>query len=400
MKCLGRTKGSNFRKRCTRETSFLLCWQHAWQPLAAIVAIVLFFAALAQFSGFSLRDFISKSLPVPDITCTMEYPIKAEGDKVFRNKHNPEIVISNNGPVKALSVSGNVMSYRYNSDEDKIVSKMTQGMKKLTHSFFKEELKPFDELRHPTMGLTGKNVIGIYIVRVVYYIHPEMEQIEFEKKFFIENKEIRDQNQFSVDERYAHILQKIDEFKGFSDDALVVNLVAAAEHAWMLEPENWYSARKGEDGKVAVLGLPNDQGASKKEGYPFLELSPHPFKATGFFIEAKIVDDHVEAKTAFAVTNTGDAAALITKDGFEISKTIEPGQTKYYTKNITLSRKEGNEEPLENIIKFIDEAEEAINIQFNINYRPANDRGKFLKVTGHYEIGKHKAFEVKKKPEP
>ena len=105
MKCLGRTRASSFRKRCTRETSFLLCWQHAWQPLTAIVAIVAFFAALANFTGFSLRDFFRKSRPVPDITCTMEYPIKAEGDKVFRNKHNPEIVISNNGPVKALSVS-------------------------------------------------------------------------------------------------------------------------------------------------------------------------------------------------------------------------------------------------------------------------------------------------------
>jgi post-segregation antitoxin (ccd killing protein) len=329
----------------------------------------------------------------------MEYPIKAEGDKVFRNKHNPEIVISNNGPVKALSVSGNVKSYRYNSDKDKIVAIMTQGMKSLTHSFFKEELKPFDELRHPTMGLAGNNVIGVYIVRVSYYINPDMEQIEFEKKFFIENKEIQDENQFSADERYAHILQKIDDFKGFPDDGLVVKLVAAAEHVWMLEPENWYGARKDEDGRVTVIGLPKDQGSSKKDGYPFLELSPHPFKTTGFYIEAKIVDDHVEAKTAFAVTNTGDAAALITKDGFEISEIIEPGQTKYYTKNITLRRKEGNEEPLANMIRFIDEAEEVVYLQFNINYRPANDREEFLKVTGHYSIGKHKAIPIKKRPE-
>ncbi len=396
MKCLGRTKVSNFRKRCTRETSFLLCWQHAWQPLAAIVAIVLFFAALAEFTGFSLRDFFKKSPLVPDITCTMEYPIKAEDDKVFRNKHNPEIVISNNGPVKALSVSGNVISFWYNSAKDEIVSKMSQGMKSFTHSFSKEELKPFDELRHPTMGLTDNNIIGVYIVNVAYHIHPDMELIDFEKKFFIENKEIKDEIQFSNDERYAHILQKINEFKGFPNDGLVVKLVAAAEHVWMLEPENWYGARRGEDGKVTVIGLPKDQGSSKKDGYPFLKLSPHPFKATGFYIEANIVDDHVEAKTAFAVTNTGDAAALITNDGFEIIKKIEPGQTKYYTKNITVSRKEGNQEPLENMIRFIDEAEKAVDLQFNINYRPDNDREKFMKVTGHYSIGKHKAIEIKK----
>jgi len=106
MKCLGRTKASNFCKRCTRETSFLLCWQHAWQPFATIVAIVVFLAAIAEFSGYSLRDMFSKAPPVPDIVCTMEYPIKAEEDKVFRDKHNPDIIISNNGPVSALSVMG------------------------------------------------------------------------------------------------------------------------------------------------------------------------------------------------------------------------------------------------------------------------------------------------------
>ncbi len=187
MKCLGLTKASNFRKRCTRETSFLLCWQHACQPFAAIVAIVVFLSALAEITGFSLRNMLSKAPLVPDITCTMEYPIKAE-----------------------------------------------------------------------------------------------------------------------------------------------------------------------------------------------------------------IVDDHVEVKTAFAVTNLGDAAALVTEDGFEIVKTIEPGQTKYYTKTVNVGRMPGNEQPLENAIKSMDESEVAFEIQFSINYRPANDKEQFLKVTGHYNVGKHKVTEVAK----
>ena len=61
----------------------------------------------------------------------------------------------------------------------------------------------------------------------------------------------------------------------------------------------------------------------------------------------------------------------ITEDGFEIAKTIEPGQTKYYTKNINVGRKPGNEQPLENVIK---------------------------KVTGHYNVGKHKVTEVAQAP--
>jgi hypothetical protein len=173
-----------------------------------------------------------------------------------------------------------------------------------------------------------------------------------------------------------------------------VKATAAAEHVWMLEPENWFGAKRGHDGKVTIIGLPKDQGESKKDGYPFLELKPHPFKATGFYIKAEIVDDHVEVKTAFAIINTGYAAAMITEDGFEIFKTIEPGQTKYYTKTINVKRMEGNEQSLENFIKLIDQSEKTFEIKFNINYRPANDNDKFYQVTGHYFIGKHKVTQI------
>lgn len=400
MQCLGRTKTSNFRKRCTRETSFLLCWQHAWQPFAAIVAVVVFFAALAELTGFSLRDLYTKTPPIPDITCTMEYPIKAEDDKVFRDKHNPEIIVSNNGPVKALSVSGDVKAYQYDTKKDEIARFAYQGMKSFDHSFSKEELKPFEELRHPTMGMSGDNVIAIYVVTVVYHVDPDMERLDFESRFFVENKEIKDEDNFSGDKRYNHLMEKLGSFKIPDESGLVVKFTAAAEHVWMLEPENWLSARRGDDGKVTIIGLPKDQGESKKNGYPFLELKPHPFKATGFYTKAEIVEDHVEAKTAFAVTNTGDAAALVTEDGFEVLKTIEPGQTMYYTKTINVGRMEGNKESLESLIKLIDESEKAFEIGFNINYRPANDKEKFFKVSGHYFVGKHKVTEIAKEQEP
>jgi len=324
----------------------------------------------------------------------MEYPIKNKDDRVFRDKHNPEIVISNNGPVTAVSVSGEVEAYRYDSKKDKITEFANQGMKSFDHAFSKEELKPFDEMRHPTMGMSGENILAIYVVKVVYHVGPEMEQFDLESRFFVENKEIKDDGQFRGDERYDHIIRKLDDVDISQWTGTIVKVTAAADHVWMLEPENWHSAKRGHDGKVTIIGLPKDQGELKKDGYPFLELKPHPFKATGFYTKAKIVGDHLEVKTAFAVTNTGDAAAMITKDGFEIVKTIEPGQTKYYTETINVGRMEGNEEPLENFIKLIDESEKAFEIKFNINYLPTNDDEKFFKVTGHYFVGKHKVTQI------
>ena len=170
-----------------------------------------------------------------------------------------------------------------------------------------------------------------------------------------------------------------------------VQSTAAGEHTWFAEAENWYSARKGEDGKITILGLPKDQGPRNRPvSIPRIEAST--VQSHWLHIKAEIVDDHVEAKTAFAVTNTGDAAALLSEDGFEIIKTIEPGQTKYYTKTVNVGRMPGNEQPLENVIKSIDESEVAFEIQFSINYRPANDKEQFLKVTGHYNVGNIKSL--------
>jgi len=396
MRCLGRTKFSNFRKRCTRETSFLLCWQHSWQPFSIVAAIIVFLAAISEFSGYNLRDLFSESkAPVkPAITCTLEYPIKAEGDKVFRNKRNPDVVISNNGPVKVVSISGSVKAYRYDSAKEEITAIVYQGIKSFNHTFSRKELEPFDELRHSTIGLSGENVLAIYVVGIVYYVGPELRSFNLESYFFVENQQIKDRHDFENDDRYDQIMQKLKGFEIPEENGLVVKATCAAEHTWLLEPKNWFSAKRGDNGKVKIIGLPKDQAYTKRGGSAFLEIKPHPFKATGFFTKAEIVDDHVEVKTVFAITNTGDAAAIITDDGFEVVTSIEPGKTKYRTIKMKVFRRGRNQEPLENFIGLINSEEKVFELQFNINYRPADDKEKLLKATGHYNIGKYKVFKI------
>lgn len=396
MKCFGRTKTSNFRKRCTNGTVFLFCWQHIWQPFTAILTIILFLAAIAQLTGYNLKDILRRKQPIvkPNISCSMEYPIKVEKDKVFRNKRNPEIVVKNNGPIKVVSVSGDLKIYDYNLSKNEITGFVDEGFRSFDHTFFAQELKPFDELRHSTIGLTGKDLLSIYIVKVNYHRESDMEPFTLEEYFFTENGKIIEDSEFKKDERYDRVIEKVKAYQPPKEDALGVKVTAVSDHDWIIEADNWFSAKRGHDGKVRIIGLPIDQGGSKMDGYPFLELQPHPFKATGFYTKAEIVDDHVEVKTAFAVTNTGDSAAMITENGFDIVKTIEPGQTTKYTKTVKVGRMEGNEEPFDNFIKLIDKSEKAFEIEFNIIYRPANDHEKLFKVTGHCFIGKHKVTQI------
>lgn len=365
-------------------------------PFSVLSAVVILLAAFSQFTGLSLKILIAKALVKPEISCSMEYPVESQDDKVFRNTRNPEIVISNKGPIRALSVSVDVEIYNYDYHIDKIVSVHGQGEKSFDHIIAREELKPFDEIRFSSAGSSGDNLIAVYVVSVVYHIEPDMERFILTSHFFAEGSEIKDEEQFKRDERYKHIAKKLKVTRTPSEGGLVVKYKMVNEHTIFVETENCFSTKKDLDGKVLFLELPRDQEETKVKGYPFLEITPHPLKDNGLFYETEIVDDHIEMKTKFAIINSGDTPAMMTENGFDITKIIKPGQTQYYYQNIVLRRGEDNKETLENIIKEIHESKEAIQTMLKFNYLHFSDEKKFFKVERNYYIGNYGVTEIQK----
>jgi hypothetical protein len=75
MRCLGRTKGSSFTKRCSAPASFLLfCQKHVWQPLVVLSVLIGFGAAVAEFTGCNLKDvwsYVPRSAN-PDLVVTLD----------------------------------------------------------------------------------------------------------------------------------------------------------------------------------------------------------------------------------------------------------------------------------------------------------------------------------------
>lgn len=332
----------------------------------------------------------------PNISCSMEYPIKVEKDKVFRNKRNPEIVVKNNGPIKVVSVSGDLKIYEYNLSKNEITGFGDEGFRSFDHAFSAQELKPFDELRHSTVGLTGKDLLSIYIVKVNYHRESDMEPFTLEEYFFTENGKIIEDSEFKKDERYDRVIEKVKAYQPPKEDALSVKVTAVSDHDRIIEADNWLSAKRGLDGKITIVGLGKKQEETPQDGYPYLDIKPKPFKATGFYTEAQIVEDHIEVKIPFEVKNIGDAAAIITEDGLAPIVTIEPNQTKYYTKTIMVYRKKDNRQPLEKFIKSIDNEDMVFQLKFSIRYRPGNDKEKLFKLTIHYEIRKNKVMPIQK----
>jgi hypothetical protein len=330
----------------------------------------------------------------PEISCSMENPTKFENDKYFRDKRNPNIIVRNNGPIKAVSVSCDIKIYDYNLAQNKIVAYVETGFRSFAQAFFAQELKPFDELRRSTLVTKGKNILGIYVVKVNYHRESDMKPFSLQKYFFIENGKIIENSEFKKDERYDRVIGKLKAYKSPETDALSIKVAGAENDVWFMEADNWLSAKRDFDGIIKVVGLGIEQEETPQDGYPYLDIKPKPFKATGFYTEAQIVEDHIEVKIQFAVKNTGDATAIITEDGDTPIVMIEPNQTKYYAKTIIVYKKKDNLQPLKNIINSIDNEDVVFKLKFSIRYRPGNDNKKLFKSTIHCKIRKNKVISI------
>lgn len=325
----------------------------------------------------------------PSISCIMEYPIKVENEKPYRNTKNPSIIIKNSGPISAVSLSAAINIYIYNTKENKIVELIKTGFKGFDLAISAKELEPFSDIEHSTIGIDGKDIIGVYSVNVRYYRKSDMKSFELNEYFFTRNKKIYSNSEFKNDDKYQIIIDKISSFSLPDTKGNEVKITAAAEHTWFIESGPSILKRKNEDGSVTIAGPPEIQGDSVLKGLPHLIVNPSRFKDSDHFIEAEIEGDRIKAKVKYEVKNVGDVTAVITQDGFNPIVDIEPGQIKYYTNTLKISRGPNNSSPLQEFIDMLGTEKEALKITLNLLYRPKNADSRLFQVTTRNEFRKN-----------
>ena len=332
----------------------------------------------------------------PNISCLMEYPIKVEEDRSYRDTKNPTIIIKNSGPVTAVSLSAVINIYVYNIKENKIVEFIKTGFKGFDHAISAKELKPFEDIEHSTIGVNGKDIIAVYSVSVNYFRKSGMKPFTINEYFFTLNKTIYSDFKFKNDERYQAIIHKVESFTPPDTKSNEVKFTGAAEHTWFMESTPSIMTRKNNDGSVTIVGPPEKQSESLTKGLPHLLVVPSRFEGSGHFVEAEIAGDHINTKVKYEVKNVGDVTAVITEDGFNPIVEIGPGGKKYYTNTLKIARGPNNNSPLQEFIDMLETEKEPLKINLNLLYRPKSDKGKLFKVVTMYEFCKNRVKLIEK----
>lgn len=193
------------------------------------------------------------------------------------------------------------------------------------------------------MGVKGKNLIAAYLADIVFHRESEVEKFSAREYFFTRNSIIYSHDDFKENEHYTKLIEKIKNFDPTDSKKPEFFVTAADEKTWFVESDSLHQARIMEDGRLRIIGDPVPQSEDPRKGFPHLHIVPHRFSKFDCFILAEIVEDHIEAKIQYRISNVGDAVAGITENGFDIIKEIGPGKESYYVSySLVLKRDEAD----------------------------------------------------------
>ena len=357
------------------------------------MTIIFIFSAIAELSGFSLKDIlgINKNHVKPNISCSMEYPIKGKNGKYSRDKRNPDIIVRNNGPIKAVALTVNVKIYSYNPELRRIVNYSDPGLEGFDFVQSDKELEPFDHIKHSTIGVKRKNIIAAYLVDIVFHRESDLEQFSVREYFFTRNSIIYTHDDFKENEHYAKIIEKIKNLDPNDPKFRKYVFTKADEKTWFVESDFLHQARIMEDGKLRIIGNPIPQGESPCEGFPHLIINPHRFSKCDCFIKAEIIDGEVEGRVQFRLSNVGDASAGITENGFDVLKEVGPGKESFSVRRFVLQRDKADTRSAQELFDAFERGDETIRAMLSVMYRAENEPGKLLSVSATHDITKYSA---------
>ena len=339
----------------------------------------------------------------PEIKCKLEYPLKLERDAVRKQINNPEITITNIGPIKAVAFSVDFKSYLYDVSRAAIDSSFEMRKETHGHSIFVKELQPSEDIRQDLNGFHAKGKVGIYTFDLKYYRESDMKMFTRQDMFFIEGYEIFSKRDYSKNRNYPRIIQAVKNYKPPSN-AEPVCFLGIDNHVWFVKETPRAGVILLDDDRkgLTITGIPEDPRTLIKQNYlnanrPLLYVRPSRLKKPGTYLNPEIVnDDTVNIEIKYEVENVGDMEAVNISEvgGTPYNKPLKPGEKIYLNSGVTLINKSGHRQSPQELISNMDKQDHVIEHKDTVIYFQESGSKEYM-VRFAYRIGKNNVQLIK-----
>lgn len=138
----------------------------------------------------------------PDIQCVMRPRPEAKGDYV-----EAQLVVLNNGPIKAASLSVSYRAYMYNPKTFKIIASMGIAEDLVDYAIIQPELMVGQRIVQPVFGTSPT---AIYVFNITYYRESDMEKFSRREIFLADSGSYYDHKSFMSRPSYQETIKNLE----------------------------------------------------------------------------------------------------------------------------------------------------------------------------------------------
>ena len=189
-------------------------WQWIREILVLLVALASFIVSCG--SNITSKRSLAISLEQAELTKRVHQEhVKPDVKTVVRHSSLPqdrdspmavELVVWDNGPIKAVSVDASYRLYVVDSNTFQVVASMGTTEDLLDHSIVKPELPVAEPIRK---SILGAGPLALFVVDLTYYRETDMEKFSSEDYFLYDNGTFYDRDGFRSRTNYESMMASL-----------------------------------------------------------------------------------------------------------------------------------------------------------------------------------------------
>ncbi len=219
--------------------------------IATLIGILSFCFYITEKS-FDIFKWASKEVPIPEINIDLDFPYERLDGTIKQNNRNPELTVTNRGPITLSPITVDVDMFVLNPSLDTIYSGTQLKQRTHGHLLFESDFQPGQSISTSLVGIKGWVKPVVYYVRINMLISEEKKMPLLALLFLVDQNNISGEGGKLEKEKEVRIKKSIQTFLSNVDLKKKVTFYAPLDGVWVPHTEPGVEMRLNEDSSLTI----------------------------------------------------------------------------------------------------------------------------------------------------
>ena len=201
---------------------------------------------------FNVLEWILQDDLKPVVNVDLQFPYERLDESVKQNKRNPQLTITNIGPVTISPIIVDAYMFVLSSSFDEAISGVQMAYRTHGHLILEPELKPGSSVTASLVGIKNWAQPATYNIRIEMIRPRDKKKFSFSSLFVIDENGIEAEGSKLSKEKAQKIKMAILAFLNSNDAKKKLTLTAPLNGVWVPHVEPGVELRFNEDGAITV----------------------------------------------------------------------------------------------------------------------------------------------------